>query len=399
MSTAPATQKLEWNGPALLSIGFRPFFLGGSLWAVCAMVMWVLMLADHLALPTRFDPVTWHAHAFLFGYLGAIFAGFLLTALPNWTGRKPVSGGELGTLVAFWLAGRLAIAISLMLPWGVTAAIDLGFPILLAGVILREIVASQSWKHLLVLGLLASFTIANAVFHLDAAQGNIAAQGPGLRLGLGTAVMMIAVIGGRIVPAFTRNWLVKQGQTARPVPPMQTFDKITLLFTAITLLLWLAWPLASFTGLALISTGILHLFRLARWRGWATATEPLLLVLHAGYAFVPIGALAMGAVVFWPNVVTFGTAQHLWMAGAIGLMSLAVMTRATLGHTGSKLHAGTGTVAIYVMIILSVIARLASGIWPDLLLVETAAVLWVGAFGGFAILYGARLLWAKSDNA
>ena len=399
MTAGTAQRMRAWSGPALLSYGFRPFFLGGALCAAGAMVLWVLMLSGQVTLPTRFDPVSWHAHEFLFGTLGAILAGFLLTAVPNWTGRLPVTGWWLGGLALLWLAGRVAIAFSASFSSGTTAGIDLAFPILLGAVILREILAGRNWKNLPVLGLLAVFALANGLFHLDAAQGRFAAQGVGLRLGVGTAVMMISLIGGRVVPSFTRNWLVGRGHPARPAPPMQKFDKVVLLFTAATMLLWVIRPASDLTGYAMLAMGVLHIIRLARWRGWLTAAEPLVLVLHVGYGFLPLGALAVGGAMLWPDVFASGAAQHLWMAGAIGLMTLAVMTRATLGHTGRPLTAGPGTVAIYVMVVLSVTARLAAGILPDLPLVEAAAVFWIGAFAGFVVLYGPLLLRAKPGKA
>ena len=399
MTAKTAERMRTWTGPALLSSGFRPFFLGGSIWAVCAMAIWILMLNGHVELSTRFDPVSWHAHEFLFGYLGAIVAGFLLTAVPNWTGRLTVTGLWLGALAFVWLAGRLAMAAPFSLPLGVAAGIDLAFPVLLGAVILRELISGRNWKNLPVLGLLGVFTLANALFHFDVAQGRVAASGAGLRLGLATAVMLITVIGGRVVPSFTRNWLAGQGHAARPAPPMQRFDKVVLLLTALVLVIWVVWPLNLLTGLALLAMAVLHSLRLARWQGWHTLAEPLVLVLHVGYAFIPLGAIALACTILFSQVVPIAAAQHLWMAGAIGLMTLAVMTRATLGHTGRALHAGPGTVAIYAMMILSVVARLAADVWTDLPLLETAALFWISAFGGFAVLYGPLLLRAKPDKA
>jgi len=227
MSATSAERMRAWHGPALLTYGFRPFFLLGALWAALAMVLWVFALSGALDLPTRLDPVSWHAHAFLFGYLGAIIAGFLLTAVPNWTGRLPVVGWSLGALVALWVAGRAAVLVSATLPVWVAPAIDLSFPLALGAVILREIVAGRNWRNLVVLALLGVFALANLTFHVEALRGIHAAQGVGLRLGLSTVIVMIALIGGRIVPSFTRNWLVKRGATALPAPPMQRFDRVT----------------------------------------------------------------------------------------------------------------------------------------------------------------------------
>ena len=392
--TTTTEQMRAWNGPAILTFGFRPFFFGAAVWAVLAMALWVPMLSGHLMLPTAFDPVSWHAHEFLFGYLGAVVAGFLLTAVPNWTGRLPIVGWRLGMLAGLWLVGRVAVAVSAGLPDVLVAMADLAFPVVFAFLIAREIVAGKNWRNLVVLAMLGLFILGNAFFHWEAANGGYAAQGYGLRLGLGAGIMMIAVIGGRVVPSFTRNWLVKRRSRALPAAPMQPFDKAALVLLARALVLWVAWPLGALTGVALALVGVLHAVRLARWAGHRTFAEPLVMVLHAGYAFVPLGALALAAEILAPGSFGMAGAQHFWMAGAIGLMTLAVMTRATLGHTGQELRAGAGTVTIYLALILSVIARVAGGVWPEFsgLLNTVAGLFWILAFGGFAVLYGALLL-------
>jgi len=383
-----------WRGPAILTYGFRPLFLGASVWAAFAMVLWVAMLTGHLRLPTALDPVNWHAHEFLYGYLSAVVAGFLFTAVPNWTGRLPIVGWPLGALAALWLAGRVAMAVSAGLPALLVAAIDLAFPTAFALVLLREIVAGRNWRNLMVLGLLGVFVLGNALFHWEAAQGGYAAQGYGLRLGLGAGIMMIAVIGGRIVPSFTRNWLVRRGPGRLPVAPMQTFDKLSLVALLTALLAWVIAPVHAVSGLALLFAGLLHLVRLARWAGERTLAEPLVTVLHVAYAFLPLGALTIGAEILLPGGLGMAGAQHLWMAGAIGLMTLAVMTRATLGHSGQPLSAGPGTVAIYSAMVLAVLTRVGAGVWPEQAawLHGVSGLAWVAGFGGYAVIYGRLLL-------
>lgn len=172
------------TGPAILTYGFRPFFLGAAVWAALAMALWVATLSGHLTLPTAFDPVSWHAREFLFGYLGAVVAGFLLTAVPNWTGRLPLIGWPLGALFALWLAGRLAIAASLYLSPLAVAAADLSLPVVLGTVIAREIVAGKNWRNLMVLGMLAVFAVGNAIFHWEAARGVSRRRGTACAWGL-----------------------------------------------------------------------------------------------------------------------------------------------------------------------------------------------------------------------
>ena len=392
--TSSAEQMRAWTGPAILTYGFRPFFFGAAVWAALAMAVWVPMLSGHQVLSTAFDPVSWHAHEFLFGYLGAVIAGFLLTAVPNWTGRLPIVGWPLAGLFALWLIGRGAVAESLYLPPLVVAVADLAMSVALVTVIGREIVAGRNWRNLIVLAMLSVLALGNAVFHWEAARGDYAAGGFGLRIGLGAVVMMIAVIGGRIVPSFTRNWLAKRAKGRLPVPPMQRFDKAALLTLLVALLAWVALPDHPATGVLLVLAALLHLLRLARWAGDRTLSEPLVAVLHVGYGFLPLGALALGGEILNPGQLGMAAAQHLWMAGAAGLMTLAVMTRATLGHTGQALTAGPATVGIYAALVTAVLARLAAGIWPDQapLMHMVAGLTWIAGFGGFAVIYGRLLL-------
>jgi len=392
MSTSSETIR-AWTGPAVFSYGFRPFFLGGALWAAVAMALWVGTLSAGLSLPARLDPVSWHAHEFLFGYVTAIVAGFLLTAVASWTGRSPVLGWPLGALFALWLAGRVAVAFSALLPPLAVALVDLAMLVALVAVIAREIIAGQSWRNLIVLTLLIALIVGNALFHWDAYRGTYAAGGVGLRLGLGATVMMIAVIGGRIVPAFTRNWLVKRGETKLPAP-IGRFDALALAVLLSALVAWIAAPAALATGAILTVAALVHSARLLRWMGNKTGAEPLVWVLHVGYALVPFGALMMGLSILTNDAVTARAAQHVWMAGAIGLMTLAVMTRATLGHTGRALHSGWATTAIYILVMLSVVVRLLAGTLPaashSLHLISGLA--WIGAFGVFIARYGPMLL-------
>ncbi|MBW4973569.1 NnrS family protein [Roseovarius mucosus] len=395
--TSTAEQMRSWRGPAVLSFGFRPFFLGAGLWAAGVMALWVLMLTGALSLPTGFDPVSWHAHEFLFGYLAAVIAGFMLTAVPNWTGRLPIVGWPLASLAALWLLGRVAVLVSAGVSPMAVALMDLAMPVVLGAVMLREIVAGKNWRNLIVLVMLAVFALGNGLFHWEAARGDYAAQGYGLRVGLAAVVMMIAVIGGRIIPSFTRNWLARRGPGRLPVPPMQRFDKLALLLLLGALGMWVARPDGLATGGALVVAGACHAMRLARWAGDRTGAEPLVWVLHLAYAFVPLGALAIGLEGLSSGIFGMAAVQHLWMAGAAGLMTLAVMTRATLGHTGRALTAGRGTVAIYLALVVSVLARLAAGVLPAEagMLHALSGAAWIGAFGGFAVLYGPLMLRQK----
>jgi uncharacterized protein involved in response to NO len=387
--TTTATTLRAYRGPAILSYGFRPFFLGGAIWSAAAMVLFILMLMGRVALPTAFTPTDWHAHELLYGFLPAIIAGFLLTAIPNWTGRLPVAGMPLGGLFAIWLAGRIAVATSSLIGPAAAAFADLSFLIALGFIVGREIIAGKNTGNLKVLALVALLGAGNLTFHIEAATGGTANYGK--RLGIAAAILLITLVGGRIVPSFTRNWLARRGAANLPAQ-FGKFDLATIAASAIALLAWVAAPESLITAAACALAGLFQFARLARWNGYRTFAEPLVFVLHVGYIFLPIGFLLVALSSVFPGSVPAVAAIHAWTAGAIGIMTLAVMTRASLGHTGQPLAASTSVLAIYVSVAIGAAARLmaAFGIEPDLTL-NTAAAGWTLAFLGFALAFG-RLL-------
>ena len=378
-------------GPALFREGFRPFFLAAGLWAPAAMALWIGYLAGWIELPTAFGPLNWHIHEMLFGFAAAAVAGFLLTAIPNWTGRMPLQGLPLIVLASLWLAGRIACALSLWTGPAAAAIADLAFLAVLLLAIGREIVAGRNWRNLPMVGGLSLLLAANLLFHLEAL--DIAPTADfGRRLGVAMLLMMISLIGGRIIPSFTRNWLAKQDAAVLPAS-FGIPDRVALAATALALASWVAGVPGIFSGPLLIAAGIAAAIRLARWRGLATVKEPLLLVLHLGLGWLAIGLVLLGASEL-SDLVPASAALHALTAGAIGTMILAVMTRATLGHTGHSLTAGAGTTAIYAFITLAALARLAVWWLParyDLLL-QLAGIAWIAAFLLFLAIYGPMLL-------
>ncbi len=388
MATAGETLQ-TYRGMLVFSYGFRPFFLGGAIWAAAAMVLFTLMLHGTVQLPTAFSAIDWHIHELLYGYLPAIVAGFLLTAVPNWTGRRPVAGAPLASLFALWLAGRIAVAASAVIGWAAAAGVDTLFLIALGGVAGREILAGDNMRNMKVLlpaGLLAA---GNFVFHIEAATAGAADYGK--RMGIAAAILLISLIGGRIVPSFTRNWLAKSGEVNLPAP-FGKFDLATMAVSAIALLGWIVSPEHRLTAVACALAGALQFIRLGRWKGHRTLAEPLVTVLHAGYVFVPIGFALMAAAIFWPGAVPQAAAVHAWTAGAIGVMTLAVMTRASLGHTGQPLAASNLVTGLYVSAATGAAARIlaAFGVWPVSTL-TIAALCWTLAFAAFAFAFGPLL--------
>ncbi len=395
MATTAETLR-AYRGPAILSYGFRPFFLGGSIWAAAAMALFIPMLQGHLALPTAFNPIDWHQHELLYGFLPAIVAGFLLTAVPNWTGRLPVAGAPLAALFAAWLSGRAAVASSALIGAGAAAVADMLFLVALGVIVGREILASGNRNDMKVLVLVSLLAIGNLVFHVEAWSSGTAEYGK--RIGIAAAIMLISLIGGRIVPSFTRNWLAKRGPQDLPAP-FGRFDVVAIASSAIALAAWIVAADSLLTAAACGIAGVFHLIRLARWRGDRTAAEPLITILHIGYLFVPVGFLLMALAIAFPGVVAPVAAVHAWTAGAIGVMTLAVMSRASLGHTGQELTASPATLAIYSCVIIGAAARIgaAFGIEPQIML-HTAAAGWILAFGGFAVMFGPMLLKPRSQG-
>ena len=382
-----AQQMRSWQGPALLSYGYRPFFLFASIWAVFSIIAWVMTFTGHETLAIAIDPFSWHAHSFLFGYLWAVIAGFLMTAVPNWTGRLPIVGWPLATLVALWLIGRIAMTFSYYLPSGVTIACDLLFPLAFTFAIGREIIMGKNWRNLKILILLVMLFCANCLFDGEAFSQVYAADSYGARWALAIAVFLIAIIGGRIIPSFTRNWMVKQSITNLPAPH-DKIDQAIMIFTAICLVFWVIWPDAIFTAIIGGICGLANLYRLIRWHGWLTKKEPLVWVLHLGFLFIPLGFIALTLSTF--DILHGGRApvQHLWMAGGIGLMTIAVMTRASLGHAGRPLTVSWPVVLVYCSLFCSVVLRVIAGIADnDLTMLNISGTLWILAFVGFVVLY------------
>jgi uncharacterized protein involved in response to NO len=383
-------QMRSYRGPAVLSYGFRPFFLAGSLWAAVAVALWLPMLSGQLQLPSAFSPIEWHVHELIYGYVPAIIAGFLLTAIPNWTGRLPVTGTPLLVLFMIWLAGRIAVLCSIWIGSWLAAVIDLAFLGALGAVVAREILASNNTRNLKILIVLALLLAGNAVFHLEAL---LAIGGAfGSRIGVSAAILLIMIIGGRIIPSFTRNWLVKQSAGRLPAP-FDTIDIVIICISAAALASWIIIPDHITTAVMSFLAVILNVYRLGRWAGERTFAEALVLVLHVAYAFVPVGFLLL-ALSIWPsNIVVPSGALHGWTVGVIGLMTLAVMTRASLGHTGQPLTA-TGTVQfIYYSAFVSACARIAAAF--DILrepMLYLSAACWVFAFLGFVIAFAPLLL-------
>ena len=385
-----------YGGPALFSYGFRPFFLLGSLYAGLEVLAWLPMFSGEFALATDFAPVDWHVHEMLFGYVAAVIAGFLLTAIPDWTGRLPLQGAPLIVLVATWLAGRIAVALSAELGWQLAAVVDVAFLAMMAVAIAREIVAGKNWRNLKIVAVVTLLAAANAAFHLEAHVEGRAIYAA--RFAIALVIFLIMVVGGRIVPSFTRNWLMRR-QAGRLPRPSDRFDTGCMMIGALALLVWTVQPEGPLTAAALAAAALANAMRLGRWAGERTAADRLVLILHVGFAFVPVGFALAGLAAL--ELVSASAGIHAWTVGAIGIMTLAVMSRASLGHTGRPLVASPLLQGIYAAATFAVLTRIAAAVSPDggIALLHVAALAWAIAFVGFSALYAPLLCLPKRAAA
>lgn len=385
------------DAPAFLRGGFRPFFLGGAIWAAVVVVLWVGSLAGAWALPTALDALAWHRHEMLYGYLSAIIAGFLMTAIPNWTGRLPIAGAPLGAFAGLWLAARLAVLFSGSVGVWTAAALDAGFLLLLAAVCGREVLAAKN-RNLPVVLIVLLLALACALDYAELL-GAPVPYGLGTRAGFGLVLTLIAVIGGRIIPSFTRNWLSKRGVRERLPAQPDRFDQLSISATGGAFAAWTFFPEATLSAILLLIAGASQAARLSRWSGFRTLGDPLVFSLHVSYAWLPVGLLLLGGSLLTPAV-SSSAALHALGAGAMASMTLAVMARASLGHTGRALTSDAATTAIFVMVTLGAVLRVSAIALPFgyMPLLAAAGTLWAGAFVIFALFYGPMLLRPRADG-
>src|SRR3954454_21015570 len=374
----------NFEGWPLFANSFRPFFLLAAIQAGLSILAWLPMFYGELSVTSAFAPRDWHVHEMLYGFLPAVITGFLFTAIPNWTGRLPLRGWPLMFLVALWIAGRICVTFSMQTGWLVATLVDTGFLLLVGAAAAREIVAGRKWNNLSIVVLILVLLAGNVAFHLESHFNGSAEIG--IRVGISVIVLLISLIGGRIIPSLTRKWLVRENPGRLPAP-FARFDMLCIAVGGIAMVMWIFWPIGAATGAALFLAGLMHTVRMARWAGDRTVRERLLFVLHVGYAFVPLCFVLNACSAL--GVVPASAGVHAWMTGAAGVMTLAVMTRATLGHTGQQLKASVTTQAIYASVIVAAIARICAVLEPShaLVLLLVAAIAWSTAFLGFAICY------------
>lgn len=373
------------SGGGFWSMGFRPFFLFAALHAAFALALWLFMLSGALVLPSGLDPLAWHRHEMLFGVIGGVMAGFLLTAVPNWTGRPPLAGRGLIGLFSLWAVARLCAILATGLAARLSLFAEILFFLSLAAWAAHQIRLAGN-RNLPIALMIAVFGLAAASDRLLAMRGAQDAADMAYRFGFAIVLMLILMIGGRIIPAFTRNWLVANGRVAGMPDSRPAFEMALRIVHAASLLGWAVFPDAAAVQYAFIALGIFHLVRLAGWRGESTLAEPLLFILHVAYLWMPLGLLLLGLSGLGLSIPA-AAALHALSAGLMGSMTLAVMMRASLGHGGRPLKATPLTNLVFLSVTAGALLRLVAPLlpMPYIPLLIVSAVLWGGAYLLFAL--------------
>ena len=385
---------------ASLAYGFRPFFLFAGLDAIFNMGLWLAAFLHPAIWPADAIPAMfWHGHEMLFGFVAAAIGGFLLTAVPGWTGLKRIEGGKLGVLVAIWLSGRLAMLPIFAAAPTVTAAVDLLYFPALAAMLAPSLIRTRKLRNMPFLVLLALLFAANLVFHL----GRAGIVNGGEMIGLGVTVdivlILIVVIGGRIIPPFTRSGLARLG-IAVEIAPREWLDIAAVASIVAVLGGDLIAPQSAWNGVLALLAAILQAARLAQWQGYRAFRDPLVWVLHVGYAWLVIG-LALKGLWLLAAVPFAEKWLHALTVGAFATMILAVMTRASLGHTGRALIAQAPIAGAYLLISLAAAIRVCG---PTLApanydaVIMLAAACWIGAFAIFLLIYTPILMRPRADG-
>lgn len=373
---------------AVLSAGFRPFFIFAGLSGVVPVLAWVLAYTGNGSTPGDFSPAYWHGHEMIFGFVIAAASGFLLTAVPNWTRSGPFSGWQLGLLVLIWLAGRLAMWFGEPAGSPFVAVIDLTMIPVLALYIGKRLLAYKMRRNYIVLAVLFVLFSANVLMHLEATQVLADSAGFGLNLGIFVVVLLVTLISGRVIPGFTANALRRRETDV----DTQTPDSVTRV-VIISVILAAAFDLLDLQGAGVVAVvaALALLVRMARWKTLLILDDPLVWVLHAGHLWLVIGFVLLSVARFSDGLER-DAGLHALTAGAMGTMVLGMMTRVSLGHSGRELKVSTAIVAAYLMVIAGALVRVIVAIFPEQLpgdsfsyLISVAGLLWAG---GYAIFLG-----------
>lgn len=383
---------------AVFDYGFRPFFLVAGLYAVGSVAAWIWMFLRSFSPMPALPPQLWHGHEMTFGFIAAAIAGFMLTAVPSWTGGRGFAGLPLIVLTALWLAGRIAFAVGDGLPIQVLVLAELSFVPAVVAVLTPSILRSsnRNWPLLLVL---IAFWLGDAVFTYAMLTGQAALASTALRGSLNVVLVLITIIGGRITPAFTGNAL-RAGGIAVTMRSSRMLEKIVPALMVAYALADVAAPLSKVTGFVAAAASLAHFYRISGWHGIRTWREPIVWILHAAYAWLPVGLALKAIFVFW-GVGWSLHWLHALVAGAAGTMIMAVMTRASLGHTGRPLRVSRMIALAYAILIASILVRVFGAsvlglnyAWT----ITSAGGLWIMSFLLYCSVYWPILTRPRADG-
>ncbi len=385
----PATPALQ--GLPLLRLGFRPFYLGAALLACVSVPLWIAAFLGVVQLQLAIPPLLWHAHEMLFGFAVGVIVGFLLTAVKAWTGLPTPRGATLGALALLWLAARLAAFVA---PYWMYAALDMLLLPVVALALLRVLVQARNKRNIPLISLLLAMAVANGVFHLSAMGVLQVPATSALYAELALVLMVISVIAGRVVPMFTKN--VTPG-LAMNIP--RRFELSLLAVTAVALLLWVCSAPAALVAAASAAAAVMHAVRLALWKPWVTLRRPILWILHASYAWMPVGfALLAAAQLGW---LPTSLAVHALAVGVVGGLIIGMLTRTARGHTGRPLQASRAEVLAYALVMAAAVLRvLVPAVHPQWYAgaLHGAACLWAAAFAIYVVIYTPWLMRTRLDG-
>ncbi|AXO14397.1 NnrS family protein [Thalassospira indica] len=377
-----------WSG------AFRPLFLCAGLLAIVAVVWWVAGFVHGYGVPSLGTSSYWHAHEMIFGFGGAAIGGFLLTAIANWTARPPIAGPMLMALTLTWLVGRLAIGLAENLPFLAVICGALAYFAFLIALAMRELIAARNFKNMRVIAVISVIALFDGLFIASCL--DVIALDPVMlyQTAILAIILLISLIGGRVIPAFTRNWMTRE-QIAAPLPAMfGRFDMICLASVVVTILAGIISPYGALFGYCALAASLLHAVRLIRWRGIHSWREPIVAMLHLGYFWVPVGLALLGTAILWPDMLGSRDALHALTGGAMACMIIAIAGRAALGHTGRELRAGIALNSAFGLIWLSTVARVAVGFDGSayVSVLAIATLMWIGGWLAFLIGYAPVLL-------
>lgn len=383
----------------LLRLGFRPFFLSGAIFSIVAIILWLLMYKGTLSFSPLGGGYWWHIHEMIFGFGCAIIAGFLLTAVQNWTGVRGAQGNTLLILFLLWLAGRIFLLLPDLLGATLTTLIDLSFLPAVAFVLGKPIIAIKQYRNLFFVPLLLLFTIANLEMHIAIYSPETFSISYSAYAGVMLVVFIMSVMAGRVTPMFTAN-----GTKTPKATPLPWLDNVSNGTLAIAMFYLLLQPVVGFSamffGVLLVVAGIFQGMRWLRWRPWITLAVPLLWSIHVSIKFIAFGLIVLGVSYLIPEVPS-NHVWHLLTVGGMGGLILAMISRVSLGHTGRPLTPPKAMTFAYILITLAALVRV-FGPWglPEktLIFIDISGTFWLLAFGIFVVTYAPMLMAPRKDG-